>query len=274
MLTHIHHYGFVVRNIDESLGFYRDILGLPVSVDRVIEEQGVRGVLLPIGGNSEIELLEPVSEGTGIARFLETRGEGFHHICFNSTDVSSDLTNAAQKGIQMIDETPRNGLAGLIGFLHPKSNHGVLNEYAQPQEETHTLPNEDALVKAVDHVGIVVEKIETAVQTYTEHFGFGQDDSRGGANQALGIKNAFLKVEDGALEFIEPLTEGGPVAKFANERGEGVFLLSYSVNNLEQAIEQLRLQDVRISDPMGGVAFVHPKSTNGINMQLMMRKES
>ena len=64
------------------------------------------------------------------------------------------------------------------------------------------------------------------------------------------------------------------MAKIANERGEGVFLLSYSVNNLEQAIEHLRLQDVRISDPMGGVAFVHPKSTNGINMQLMMRKES
>ena len=62
MLTHIHHYGFVVRNIDESLGFYRDILGLPVSVDRVIEEQGVRGVLLPIGENSEIELLAPQRE--------------------------------------------------------------------------------------------------------------------------------------------------------------------------------------------------------------------
>ena len=64
------------------------------------------------------------------------------------------------------------------------------------------------------------------------------------------------------------------MAKFANEHGEGVFLLSYSVNNVEQAVEQLRSQDVRVSDPMGGVAFVHPKSTNGINMQIMMRKES
>lgn len=274
MLTHIHHYGFVVRNIDDALGFYRDILGLPVSVDRVVEEQGVRGVLLPIGGNSEIELLEPVTEGTGIARFLETRGEGFHHICFNSTDVSSDLASAAQKGIQMIDEVPRNGLAGLIGFLHPKSNHGVLIEYAQPQEETHTLPNEDAVVNAVDHTGIVVGEIAAAVKTYTQHFDFALDDSRGGANQALGIKNVFLKVENGALEFIEPLTDRGPVAKFASERGEGVFLLSYSVDNVDQIVEQLRSQDVRVSDPVGGVAFVHPKSTNGINMQLMMRKES
>src|SRR5579871_2021139 len=105
MLTKIHHVGVVVRSADEALGFYRDVLGLRVSVDRVIEDQGVRGVLLP-AGETEIELLEPTREGTGIARFLE-RGEGLHHVCLESSDVAEDLSAAKAKGLRVIDETPR-----------------------------------------------------------------------------------------------------------------------------------------------------------------------
>jgi methylmalonyl-CoA/ethylmalonyl-CoA epimerase len=89
MLTKIHHVGVVVRSADEALKFYRDTLGLSVSKDEVIADQGVRGVLLP-AGESEIELLEPVREGTGVARFLE-KGEGMHHVCFESTDVAQEL---------------------------------------------------------------------------------------------------------------------------------------------------------------------------------------
>ena len=136
MIDKIHHVGVVVKSADEALKFYRDALGLPVTEDRVIEDQGVRGVLLAIGG-SEIELLEPVQEGTGVARFLETRGEGMHHICFQTDDVEKELADARDKGIQLIDEQPRPGLAGMICFLHPKSNHGVLIEFAQPPAGGH-----------------------------------------------------------------------------------------------------------------------------------------
>lgn len=131
MLSKVHHVGVVVKSADEALKFYRDALGLPVTADRVIEDQGVRGVLLKIGG-SEIELLEPTREGTGVARFLATRGEGMHHICFESDDVDKELEGARQKGIELIDQKPRLGLAGMICFLHPKSNHGVLVELATP----------------------------------------------------------------------------------------------------------------------------------------------
>jgi len=134
VLTKIHHVGVVVKSADEALTFYRDALGLPVTEDRVIDDQGVRGILLKVGG-SEIELLEPTRDGTGVARFLETRGEGMHHICFESDDVEAELAEARAKGIQLIDEKPRAGLAGMICFLHPKSNHGVLVEFAQPIKE-------------------------------------------------------------------------------------------------------------------------------------------
>jgi methylmalonyl-CoA epimerase len=136
MLTKIHHVGVVVRSADEAMKFYRDALGLNVTADRVIEDQGVRGVLLEIGG-SEIELLEPTRDDTGVAKFLESRGEGMHHICFESDDVDAELEGARQKGIQLIDEKPRLGLAGMICFLHPKSNHGVLVEFATPLKDGH-----------------------------------------------------------------------------------------------------------------------------------------
>lgn len=137
MLTKIHHVGIVVHSADKALEFYRDALGLPVTADKVIEDQGVRGVLLQIG-NSEIELLEPTRDDTGVARFLANRGEGMHHICFESDDVAKELEAARQKGIELIDQAPRLGLAGMICFLHPRSNHGVLVEFATPIQGQHT----------------------------------------------------------------------------------------------------------------------------------------
>jgi methylmalonyl-CoA epimerase len=136
MLSKIHHVGVVVKSADDALGFYRDALGLEVTEDRVLEDQGVRGILLKIG-ESEIELLEPTRDDTGVYRFLESRGEGMHHICFESDDVGKELEAARAKGIQLIDETPRPGLAGMICFLHPKSNHGVLIEFATPIAGSH-----------------------------------------------------------------------------------------------------------------------------------------
>ena len=131
MLTKIHHIGIVVRSLDEAYAFYRDVLGLPVYKEAVIQDQGVRAALLTIG-ESEIELLEPVAPGTGVARFLAQRGEGLHHLCFETDDVEKELETAKRRGVTLIDQQPRAGLAGQICFLHPKSSHGVLIEYAQP----------------------------------------------------------------------------------------------------------------------------------------------
>ncbi len=131
MLRKIHHVGIVVRNLDEAFAFYRDTLGLPVHKTAVVEDQGVKAALLTIG-NSEIELLEPINANGGVAKFLERRGEGLHHICFETDDVAAELAATKAKHIEVIDQAPRRGLAGMICFLHPRANHGVLIEYAQP----------------------------------------------------------------------------------------------------------------------------------------------
>ena len=131
MLSKIHHIGIVVRSLDEAYRFYRDALSLPVHKEATIQDQGVRAALLTIG-ESEIELLEPIAPDTGVARFLAQRGEGLHHLCFETDDIGRELDTARRRGVTLIDQKPRAGLAGAICFLHPRSSHGVLIEFAQP----------------------------------------------------------------------------------------------------------------------------------------------
>ena len=134
MLKKIHHVGIVVPNLDASLKFWRDTLGLHLTKSATIEEQGVRAALLKVG-ESEIELLEPLDAENGVGKFLSRRGGGLHHVCFETEDVVHELEAARAKGIQLIDQKPRPGLAGMICFLHPKATRGVLVEYAQPFDE-------------------------------------------------------------------------------------------------------------------------------------------
>jgi len=123
-----------VQNLEEGLKFWRDTLGLEFIKSATVVDQGVKAALLDAGG-SEIELLEPINPDGGVGKFLARRGGGLHHVCFESDGVAGDLEAARAKGIQLIDQKPRAGLAGMICFLHPKATRGVLVEYAQPIEE-------------------------------------------------------------------------------------------------------------------------------------------
>lgn len=133
MIKKIHHVGVVVRDMKQALRFYQDTLGLTIHQIETIAEQGVRAVLLTVG-DSEIELLEPVVADNGVARYLESRGEGLHHVCFEVDDLDRDLDALKAAEIQLIDQEPRIGLAGRICFLHPKAMHGALVELCQPIE--------------------------------------------------------------------------------------------------------------------------------------------
>ena len=131
MITRVHHVGVVVRDTELAMRFYRDTLGLPVSKQQVISEQGVRATLLTLG-DSEIELLEPVVTDTGIARYLDKRGEGLHHVCFQVDSVDNDLAALKREQVEIIDQEPRIGIAGRICFLHPSALDGTLVELCEP----------------------------------------------------------------------------------------------------------------------------------------------
>jgi methylmalonyl-CoA/ethylmalonyl-CoA epimerase len=126
----IHHVAVVVRDLDAALGFYRDTLGLPVELILPVPDDRVRIGFLPVG-ESKIELVEPTDDTSGVARFLASRGEGFHHVCFEVPDVAAALESLAAQGVELIDRTPRAGADGPVAFIHPRATHGVLVELVE-----------------------------------------------------------------------------------------------------------------------------------------------
>lgn len=131
MVTKIDHIGIAVKNLDETLKFYEDVLGIKCVSQEVVEEQKVKVAFLPIG-DTEVELLESTSEDGPIARFIEKKGEGIQHIAFKVDNIEEAIKELEEKGVRMIDEQPRYGAGGArIAFLHPKSTSGVLIEISQ-----------------------------------------------------------------------------------------------------------------------------------------------
>jgi methylmalonyl-CoA epimerase len=126
-LGRIHHVAVVVRSIEESLEFYRDSLGLELETTMDIQTDRVRIAFLGVG-ESKIELVEPTDDTTGVARFLESKGEGFHHVCFEVANLAETLLRLEIEGVELIDTAPRRGAEGPVAFIHPRSGHGVLVE--------------------------------------------------------------------------------------------------------------------------------------------------
>jgi methylmalonyl-CoA epimerase len=123
-LGRVHHVALIVRDIDESLVFWRDTLGLPVDAVMHMEHDRSTIAFLPVG-ESKVELVMPTDDTTGVARFLANKGEGFHHVCFEVDDLAETLTRLSMDGLET---APRKGGEGPVAFLHPKSCHGVLVE--------------------------------------------------------------------------------------------------------------------------------------------------
>jgi methylmalonyl-CoA epimerase len=138
----IEHIGIATRSLEESLLFWRDALGLEVTHTETVEEQGVRVVMLAVG-EPRVELLEPTHEGSPVAKFLEKRGTGLHHLAVRVEDIRAALARLKAHGARLIDEIPRVGAGGcLVAFVHPQTAGGVLLELVEhvaphtPEHET------------------------------------------------------------------------------------------------------------------------------------------
>ena len=130
-VTHIEHIGIAVKNLTDAIRYYEEVLGLKCYKTEVVQDQRVRTAFFQVGG-TKIELLESTSPEGPLHRFLETRGEGVHHIAFAVQGLNQALRESESKGIQLIDAHPKMGAEGLqIAFLHPHSTHGVLTELCE-----------------------------------------------------------------------------------------------------------------------------------------------
>ena len=129
--SRIDHLGIAVHSLEEASRFYRDVLGWICEGSEEIPDQKVRVVFFQVG-EVRIELLEPTTDDSPIARFLERRGPGLHHVAYRVEDLPATLAALKSAGVQLIDKTPRQGAQGMrIAFVHPKSTAGVLTEFCQ-----------------------------------------------------------------------------------------------------------------------------------------------
>ncbi len=138
MLSKIDHLGIAVKSLDEAIPYYEKVLGLTCEGKEEIPSQKVRTAFFDVGG-THIELLEPTSEDSPIAKFLEKNPNGgVHHVAFATDNLDNQLKQAVDNGVRLIDEKGRPGAGNkLIAFLHPKSTQGVLTEFCVPAEGSH-----------------------------------------------------------------------------------------------------------------------------------------
>ncbi len=135
-ISHIEHIGIAVKNLEESIKFYEDVLGLTCYSIEEVADQKVRTAFFMLG-QTKVELLESTDPEGPIGKFIEKKGEGVHHMAFAVKGIEDALAKMDEKGIRLIDKAPRKGAEGLdIAFLHPKSTHGVLMELCEDKNKS------------------------------------------------------------------------------------------------------------------------------------------
>jgi methylmalonyl-CoA/ethylmalonyl-CoA epimerase len=130
----IDHIGIAVKSIDETLPFYENVLGLKLLKIEEVHSQNVKVAFID-GGNVKLELLEPLTDEGGVAKFIAKKGEGIHHVAFGVKGIQERIDELKEKGINMIDDKPKSGAGGAqVAFMHPKSGHGVLYELCDKEK--------------------------------------------------------------------------------------------------------------------------------------------
>jgi methylmalonyl-CoA epimerase len=247
MVTAIHHVGIVVRRLEEAYRFWRDTLGLPLVREATIADQRVRAALLA-AGDSEIELLEPTDGDSGIARFLQKRGEGLHHLCFRTPGIDRDLEALAAERVPLLDTAARDGLAGRIAFLHPRACHGVLVELATPPAESAA---EESPVR-FKRLVIGCQSPQDSADTFRRLFGLPEVEVNGGPRAMLGWPG-------GGTLLMVPASEVGGL--------EGMVALSMVAPDMPPLIE--RLERSRAATLIGaGEITVEPASSHGVHLHI------
>jgi methylmalonyl-CoA/ethylmalonyl-CoA epimerase len=131
-VNYIDHVGVAIKDIDAALKLFQQVFGTPPSEVEELADQGVRATLIQVG-QTRLELLEPLSEKSAVGRFIQSRGEGLHHLALNVDDISGKLEVLKTLGVRLVDQEPREGLSGRIAFVHPSSVFGVLTELVESQ---------------------------------------------------------------------------------------------------------------------------------------------
>jgi methylmalonyl-CoA/ethylmalonyl-CoA epimerase len=233
-------------------------------------------VLLPVG-EDEIELLEPTNPAGGVARFLEKKGEGIHHLCMETPDVAAALARVKAAGLPVIDQAPRRGLAGTIAFLHPGACHGVLVEMAQPPQGAHGTPPVAAGVRAtrIATICVATKDLAAAAENYLKNFDARVADPA--RDSSFGVMRTQVRIGGSHLT----LLDAGELAAlpaddpFLGSRREGVLGLCLEIDDFAAAGRHLMERGIGVSirgvetgSPIGRVLA---DNTHGVSLFLTSR---
>ena len=245
-MRRIHHVGIVVNRLEDAYRFYRDTLGLPLIKEATIPDQHVRAALLG-AGESEIELLEPLDATSGVGRFLARRGEGLHHLCFDTPDIVKTLTSLKEMRVELLDAAPRAGLAGQIAFVHPKACCGVLVELATPYTSAADVPAPLRLKRLV----VGATDVRRASDVLRSLFGLEEVAMNGGPRSMLAVgRGAVLVV---------PAEEVGGM--------EGLVALSMLAEDFPALTDAFTRAGTSVLRGTGEVT-VQPSSSHGVNLHI------
>lgn len=280
MITKMHHVALVVHDLDGALHYYRDVLGLPLKKRAIIEEQAVEAALLSIG-NSYIEIIQPLTEESGVARFLANRGEGLHHVCFEVPDVMEEVQVLKALGVELVDQTPRPGLVGQVAFLHPRAMRGVLVELVTPLPEEEPArfhgPGNDLGIRRIDHLAFLVADLNAASELWERVLGLRTSQVLDHSHDR-GFYLGQIPIGESTIELLAPSSPDSPFAERLAREGEGMgSTISVEVTDLDRAVHALRTKGVAVSDPRVGtlegtrIATADRKAGHGVSIQLLER---
>ena len=273
MFLGINHVAIVVRSVRDGLRFYHDLLGLPVGHQATVADQGVHAALLPVG-RDEIELLEPTNPAGGVARFLEKKGEGIHHICIETPDVATALSRVKAAGLPVIDQVPRRGLAGTIAFLHPGACHGVLVEMAQRSEGAHgERPSSEGIrASRVATLYVAAKDVAAAAENFAKNF----DAEVGPTDRdpAFGVLRVVVGLDASCLTLLDATELAAAPADdpFLGARREGVLGFCLAVEDLAAARGYLTARGIGCADRnargVSPIVRVTADNTHGVSLYL------
>ena len=261
MFQRIDHVGVAVHSLEEAARKFEELLGLTVADREEVEDQQLIAALVPTM-DVRFELLQPTSPDSVIGRFLERRGEGIHHVCFEVDDIEAEIEALKGRDVQLIQGAPREGFVGLVEFIHPRAAAGVLVEIAQVSRRTSA--STDLRLGAVT---IATRDAGAAADVWKRNFAMveqGQEATLGMSGDYSSIARLDAPNGEGraVVEFAQSADSQSPLAQFIETRGEEVYSLTLTTP---------RLADVPYVGQMPNSAVIAPDLLLGVRIALEQR---
>lgn len=267
MFKRIDHIGIAVKDLDAAAAAFDRVFGLKVAVQEEIEDQQLIAALVATA-NVRFELMQPTTPDSVIGRFIERRGEGIHHVCFEVDDIRQEIETLKGRGVQLIQGAPREGFVGEVEFIHPKSAHGVLTEIAQV---TRLTPTEHDI--RLHHITIATPDRNQAVEDWSRNFGL--KVNRMAEREGAPIITGWLDAGDTDVEFAQQTSETGPLASAIASRGEGVYGIVLDTSDAVALRDRIKGEGLRVIEDAEGdnvIRIVHPRDFLGTLIMFLQRQ--